>query len=195
MTISIFAALLYGGWLFVEWRRGCSIVDIPWKRHQLETATRDWDRGSNMVWDVANVMELVGLILGYLGVGRFAEHVDLIGLAGFWLLVVGVAIRWTAIRTRGQLFTGIVMIQRNHRLIRTGPYRYVRHPSYTGLLIAHLGLGLAFVSSVSVALSTIPFVVAATYRIRIEDQALVEAFGEEYRAFSQQTWRLIPWVY
>jgi protein-S-isoprenylcysteine O-methyltransferase len=108
---------------------------------------------------------------------------------------MGLAISWTAIRTLGQLFTGVVMIQRDHRLIRTGPYRYVRHPSYAGLLIAHLGLGLAFVGSVSLVLSTIPFLVAATYRIHVEEQALAETFGEEFIAFSQETWRLIPWVY
>jgi protein-S-isoprenylcysteine O-methyltransferase Ste14 len=51
------------------------------------------------------------------------------------------------------------------------------------------------VSSVSLVLSTIPFLVAATYRIHVEEQALAETFGEEFIAFSQETWRLIPWVY
>jgi protein-S-isoprenylcysteine O-methyltransferase len=195
MTTSIFAAVVYGAWLLIVWWRECCTIETPWKLRQLEWPTRDWDRHSNIVWDVANLMEAVGLVLGYLGVGRFAGHGNLIALGGFWLLVMGLAISWTAIRTLGQLFTGVVMIQRDHRLIRTGPYRYVRHPSYAGLLIAHLGLGLAFVSSVSLVLSTIPFLVAATYRIHVEEQALAETFGEEFIAFSQETWRLIPWVY
>lgn len=156
---------------------------------------KNWDRHSNTVWDVANTVEPLGLVLAFLGVGRFASYDRFIGLIGFRLLVFGIFIRWTAIRTLGRLFTGVVTIKDDHPLIRHGLYRYVRHPSYTGALVAHLGLGLSFVSLVSLALSTIPFLIATTYRIRVEEHALRQKFGEAYVTYSEETWRLVPWFY
>lgn len=138
------------------------------------------------------LLKPIGLVLGFLGVGRIAAHGHLIGLVGFVLLLFGIAIRWTAIRTLGTLFTGVVMVQPDHQLIRQGLFRYVRHPSYTGSVVAHLGLGLSFASWVSLALSTIPFLVATTYRIQVEERALRHAFGKVYAAYSQETWRLMP---
>ena len=156
---------------------------------------RNWDRHSSTVWDVANIIELIGLVLGFLGVGRMSTHTQFVGLLGFLLLLFGIAIRGAAIRTLGKLFTGVVLVQREHQLIRHGVYRYVRHPSYTGAIIAHLGLGLSFSSWISLALSTLPYLVAAAYRIHVEEYALRQAFGEEYVAYSKETWRLIPGLY
>jgi protein-S-isoprenylcysteine O-methyltransferase Ste14 len=191
MNVSILAAGIQATWLIIEWHRGCITIEKPWQQRPV----RNWDRHSSTVWDVANAIEPVGLVLGFLGVGRFVAHRNFISLVGFALLLMGIAIRWAAIRRLGKLFTGVVTIQRDHQLVRDGLYRYVRHPSYTGALIAHLGLGLSFVSWVSLALSTIPFVVAATYRIHVEEQALRQAFGDEYATYSEETWRLIPCVY
>lgn len=111
------------------------------------------------------------------------------------LLIVGIVIRWTAILSLGRFFTGVVTIQTDHVLVRRGPYRYVRHPAYTGTLMSHLGLGLAFASWVSIAMCTIPFGVAAVYRIRIEEDALRQAFGATYSNYAKDTWRLVPWVH
>ena len=76
--------------------------------------------------------------------------------------------------------------------MRHGLYRYVRHPAHTGTLVA---LGLAFVSWVSVAFSAIPFLVAAMYRIRVEEDVLRQHFGSAYSDYAEQAWRLVPWVY
>lgn len=148
-----------------------------------------------MVWDAANLIEVVGLVLAIVGVGRFNVENQHIGLVGLGLLLVGIAIRWTAIGTLGRLFTGMVKIQEEHELVRRGLYRYVRHPAYSGTLVAHFGLGLAFVSWVSLALSTIPFLVAAMYRIRVEEYVLRQNFGSAYSDYADETWRLVPWVY
>jgi protein-S-isoprenylcysteine O-methyltransferase Ste14 len=94
----------------------------------------------------------------------------------------------------GRLFTGFVTIRGGHHLVRSGIYRFLRHPSYTGLLVAHFGLGLSFASWVSVAMSTIPFDVAAVYRIRVEEAVLRETFGDEYNDYARSTRRLFPWV-
>ena len=71
----------------------------------------------------------------------------------------------------------------------------MRHPSYTGALLAHLGLGLAFGSWFSVGLSVLPFCVAAWYRIRVEEKVLVNSFGSDYSQYASKTARLIPKVF
>ncbi|HEX7956631.1 MAG TPA: isoprenylcysteine carboxylmethyltransferase family protein, partial [Pyrinomonadaceae bacterium] len=80
-------------------------------------------------------------------------------------------------------------------LLRAGLYRHVRHPAYTGALLAHLGLGLSFSNWWSLALSVVPYAVAAVYRIRVEERALAEAFGAEYEDYARGTKRLIPKVF
>jgi protein-S-isoprenylcysteine O-methyltransferase len=114
---------------------------------------------------------------------------------GLGLLVVGPAVRWAAIRTLGRYFVGTVTIQADHLLVRHGLYRWTRHPAYTGTLVAHLGLGLAFSSWVTVTLSTVPFGVAALYRMHVEEAALRRRFGEAFEEYERQSWRLIPGVY
>jgi protein-S-isoprenylcysteine O-methyltransferase Ste14 len=111
------------------------------------------------------------------------------------LLLAGVSVRWTAIYTLGKYFTGVVMIKEDHRIIQRGLYKYLRHPAYTGTLVGHLGFGLSFSNWFSLALSSIPYLIAALYRMRVEEQALKDSFGEEYLGYAKRTKRLIPKVY
>jgi len=110
-------------------------------------------------------------------------------------LILGIVVRWTAIRTLGKYFTGSVLIKDDHRLVRSGLYKYLRHPAYTGTLLAHLGLGLSFSNWFTLGFSSIPFIAVALYRMRVEEQALEEAFGSEYLAYSRTSKRLIPRIY
>ena len=135
------------------------------------------------------------MILGFAGIGSIQTGKSLMAPLGLSLLIAGVAIRWTAIHTLGKYFSGTVVIRDDHRLVRAGLYKHLRHPAYTGALVAHLGLGLSFANWFSLTLSFVPYVVAAGYRIRVEEQALTEAFGEEYRDYSRNTKRLIPKLY
>jgi protein-S-isoprenylcysteine O-methyltransferase Ste14 len=171
------------------------MVEYPYlRRHKVQPA-KDWDRNSAKLWDIANAVEPVGMVLGFTNIGRIRTEHNLVGFIGLTLLCVGIAIRWKAIYTLGKYFTGTVLIRGDHRLIRTGVYKYLRHPAYTGTLVAHLGLGLSFSNWFSIALSVVPYFAAAMYRIHVEEQTLVEAFGEEYIIYSSNTKRLIPKVY
>jgi len=118
----------------------------------------------------------------------------LLGL-GTALLIGGVAVRWLAIRTLGRFFTVDVAVHREHRVVQSGLYRYVRHPSYTGVLVAMLGAGLAFGNWLSLAALMLPLTLSLLYRIRVEEAVLLEALGEEYREYCGRTKRLIPGVY
>ena len=111
------------------------------------------------------------------------------------VLVAGLAIRLTAIFTLGKSFSANVAIREQQKVHRTGLYRFVRHPSYLGLLIVFLAVGLHARNWLSLAIMLVPTTLALLYRIHIEEAALRQAFGEEYAAYSQVTKRLIPGVF
>jgi protein-S-isoprenylcysteine O-methyltransferase Ste14 len=186
MIVPILATIIRTLWL---------IVEHPYLRRFKVVQTKNWDRHSAKLWDAANLIEPLGMILGFTGIGRIHTGTTLIGSVGLILLLAGIAIRWTAVYTLGKYFTGTVLIKDDHRLIQSGLYRRLRHPAYTGTLIAHLGLGLSFSNWFSIALSSAPYLVAAIYRIHVEERALREAFGEEYVKYSRGTKRLIPKIY
>jgi len=185
MIIQIIALVVRVLWLALE---------FPWVRRHRIRPSQNWDRQSAKIWDVANALEPLGLVLGFIGIGQITAS-TLIRSIGLVMLIAGIAIRWSAIRTLGKYFTGIVTIKNDHRLIRNGLYKHIRHPAYTGALLAHLGLGLSFANWFSIGFSSIPFFVAAFYRMRVEDQALRETFGEEFLDYSASTKRLIPLLY
>src|SRR5215218_978282 len=171
MIIPILATVIRVLWLAIEY---------PYLRRYKVPPAKDWDKHSAKLWDAANAIEPVGMLIGFIGIGRIHTGSNFVGILGLALLLAGVAFRWAAIYTLGKYFTGTVLIKDDHRLVRTGLYKHLRHPAYTGTLVAHLGLGLSFSNWFSLSLSVVPYFVAAIYRMRVEEQALIEAFGEEY---------------
>ena len=112
--------------------------------------------------------------------------------AGLAVLAAGVALRTWAILTLGRLFKFVVVIQDGHRVVESGPYRLLRHPSYTGALTAFLGVGVALDSWLSVlALVAIPLA-AILIRIRVEEAELAAALGTQYTSYADRTRRLVP---
>jgi protein-S-isoprenylcysteine O-methyltransferase len=114
---------------------------------------------------------------------------------GVALFGVGIFLRWYSIIHLGRFFTVNVAIAADHQLIDTGPYRFVRHPSYTGALLAFIGFGMVMRNWASVLVISLPIAFAFLYRIHVEERALIQALGERYRAYMGRTKRLIPWVY
>ena len=86
-------------------------------------------------------------------------------------------------------------ISAEHKLVDSGPYSYIRHPTYAGALLAFVGLGLCFGNWLTILFLTVPIIGAFLWRIRIEESALADALGEDYRAYMRRTKRLIPWLY
>jgi protein-S-isoprenylcysteine O-methyltransferase Ste14 len=111
------------------------------------------------------------------------------------LLVSGLALRWVAILSLGRFFTVDVAIHEQHVLVDKGVYRYVRHPSYTGLLMAFAGLGVFFGNWLGLCAVTLPVAAALLARIRREEAALLDGLGAVYAAYCSRTKRLLPGVY
>ena len=148
-----------------------------------------------MLWSVIAVSVAAGILLQFLELGRIALTPDHLRLLALVLLVSGLAVRWAAILTLGKLFNTNVAVHANHTIVRRGLYGRVRHPSYSGLLLAFAALGLSFGNWLSLAAVVVPISAALAYRIRIEERALLEAFGEDYSDYIYATKRLVPWVY
>jgi protein-S-isoprenylcysteine O-methyltransferase len=116
-------------------------------------------------------------------------------LAGLILFVVGIIIRWISIIQLGRFFTVNVTIAKDHQLVTTGLYRYVRHPSYSGTLLTFFGFALCLLNWLSLAVIFIPIAITFLWRMKVEEEALREAIGKTYQAYAIQTRRLIPGLY
>lgn len=114
---------------------------------------------------------------------------------GAILAVGGTLFRQWAIRTLGAFFTRSVRVSADQTVVQDGPYRWVRHPSYTGAMFAAAGVGLALGNAVSLACLLAAILPGFAYRITVEEKALVETLGEPYRAYRARTKRLIPFVW
>jgi len=111
------------------------------------------------------------------------------------LMIVGLAVRWSAILTLGKAFSSNVAIQESQTIQRSGLYRIVRHPSYLGMLIIFFAIGVHSRNWLAFAVVMVPTTAALLYRIHVEEIVLRDAFGADYANYSKSTKRLIPGIY
>ena len=155
------------------------------------------DRGSLQLLHVAIWGSiLIAVWLSRKGIGRFDESLLMpLFWTGCMLMVAGMLFRWWAVRALAGYFTVDVAIRDDHQLIRSGPYRLLRHPSYTGSLATFYGFALALGSVWSLAMIVVVVTAAFLWRIRVEERALVSAFPRDYPAYARETKRLIPFLW
>ena len=110
------------------------------------------------------------------------------------LMLGGLALRWVAILTLGRFFTVDVAIHSDHPVVDVGLYRFVRHPSYSGLMITFLGLGVFFGNWLSIIGLLVPTALGVANRVIQEERALLESLGPAYASYCARTRRFIPWV-
>jgi protein-S-isoprenylcysteine O-methyltransferase len=113
-------------------------------------------------------------------------------LLALGLIVAGVCIRWAAVLALGRFFTMDVAIQAHQPVIETGPYRFIRHPAYAGLLLSFAGLGVYADSWLGLAVLLVPISAAVVNRIVREEAVLLATLGTPYAAYCARTKRLIP---
>ncbi len=119
---------------------------------------------------------------------------DALRYAGLACAAVGTGIRVAGMIQLGALFSGFVVVQKEHHLMTDVCYRWVRHPIYTGSLLAFTGGFLVFRSKM-VLLALPLYLLGTVWRVADEEQLLAEAFGDEYRRYQAHTWRLLPFFY
>jgi len=165
--------------------------------HRVDTKSTADDRRSGLgialsIW--------VGIFLAYTLAhaepqADIAWHSALLFTLGIILMVTGVIFRWYAVSVLGKYFSFQLAVQPGQTVVEQGPYRWIRHPSYTGALITMFGLGLAFTNWLSLLAILIAGFIGYSYRISVEEQILIKALGEPYRDYIKHTKRFIPFVY
>ena len=115
--------------------------------------------------------------------------------AGIAILAGGLVLRGWSIMTLGDYFTGRVMVSTDQPVITAGPYRVLRHPSYTGFLLACAGIGLAAANWASLAIMVLLPLAVFFWRIRAEESALLATLGDRYACYAAQHKRLVPFVW
>jgi protein-S-isoprenylcysteine O-methyltransferase Ste14 len=180
--VSVVADLSLACWAVLEW-------SIRVRERLRGKGGGDRDRGTRVVI----ALTLGAAIAAALVAAAPAPEVPLgwraAGVAVMWL---GLATRVWAIATLGGAFRTTVEVDPGQAVVSTGPYRWIRHPSYTGLLLVVAGFGLAAGSWLGLAACLVLPVPAIVWRIRVEEAELNRVLGDDYRTYQATTARLIP---
>ena len=164
------------------------------KRANTKTSQLE-DRGSlRLLWIAITTGVTLAVAAQWVPFARLPGSVQLYRFVGSALILAGLTLRSVSILTLGRLFTVNVAIHSDHPVVEKGPYRFVRHPSYSGLLLAFVGLGVFFASWLSILLLLVPIVLAVVNRVVKEERALLSFLGAPYAAYCARTKRFVPWV-
>ena len=153
------------------------------------------DPSGYVVW-----VALTGSVIAAVSIGR-ADPLPWPGgrvwpvVAGLALICVGIGLRAWSIATLGPFFQYRIEVQPGHRVVSDGPYRYVRHPSYSGVVLVLIGIALATGDVLSVIVVAVLGSIGLTVRIRAEERQLTDALGAQYERFAAQRKRLVPGVW
>jgi protein-S-isoprenylcysteine O-methyltransferase len=169
--------------------------------HAIEFALRPRSRprpGGSRDWSLTFIFTV--LLAGAVGAALAAKS-QVAPLPGgpWWPVIAGLTIMWTGfafrawtILTLGRFFQLAVIVQDRHKVVESGPYRWLRHPSYLGAIVLQGGIGMAEGHWTSIALMLAGGLTAFLVRIRVEERALLAALGEDYAAYARRTPRLLP---
>jgi protein-S-isoprenylcysteine O-methyltransferase len=178
---ALFAAWVLGE-LWMQWRRRLPAGAAADRGSMAILVVMVW---SGVVLGFASALLLPGVAIRSGATALFA--------AGLTLMLGGLVLRWCAVAVLGPAFTVTVGTRAEQRVVVRGPYRWVRHPSYAGSLLTVLGVLLCATNVVSLVAYALPLAGYA-YRIVVEERALAEGLGDEYRRYMRRTSRLIPFV-
>ena len=177
-------------WIVIE-----AIVEIR-QRKRFRAGAQRQDKGSLVV--VAGTVGLGTALCALLAFTVPATAITSARAFLFWLgtllVYAGIAFRLYAINVLGASFTSTVAITPDQPLIEAGPYRLIRHPAYTGVLITLLGFGLCYTNWLSLLVIVGCALIGFSYRIRVEEHVLQEHLGQRYQEYMRRTKRLIPFV-
>jgi protein-S-isoprenylcysteine O-methyltransferase Ste14 len=179
-NLEIAAIVIYVLWILLE--LGVARRDV-----EQESAVRDY--GTRELYGLSQCLT----ILSALWFDPLWRGPGIHQLAGFIVFIGGGILRIWAIRTLGEYYSHVVRTIDRHKIINTGPYRLLRHPAYTGMIIAHLGIVVLYLNYVSLLIFLLLLVPSIVIRILIEEKTL---FGiEGYADFARDRKRIIPCVW
>lgn len=156
-----------------------------------KSKTRDKGTEIQIIWSIYITQLFAVLEAAYL---RFPDSVkwNMVTTISLIIMILGLVLRTWAIYTLGIYFTMYLSIRKEHRIIRTGPYKYLRHPSYLGAFFTYLGTPIFLHTWFALIAAAIVLPIAWLRRIHYEEKLLIEEFGEEYKSYCKSVKRVIP---
>ncbi|MGA2667786.1 MAG: isoprenylcysteine carboxylmethyltransferase family protein [Ignavibacteria bacterium] len=148
-----------------------------------------------IIWITIAISTFFGGFIGSTRSGHIYGFEYISKIIGLVLIASGIVFRWTAIITLRKFFTVDVAILSDHRIVKKGMYKFMRHPAYSGSLLSFVGLGIFWCNWLSFLVIFLPIFAAFSYRINVEEKALIKNFGEEYINYSKETKKLLPKIY
>jgi len=174
---------------------GSELALAVFRRSRHADGAQSSDRGSiHLLWILITAAITLAVALSGYAPGRFPYSPAAVRATAVALMVSGLSLRWWAVVTLGRFFTVDVATHDDHALVDGGPFRFVRHPSYTGLLLAFCGFGVSFGNAASLIALMVPIAGAFWYRMHVEEAALRRVLGADYDAYCARTKRLIPGI-
>lgn len=165
------------------------------RRSRSKTGTKQDRSTLGIIWLVIAISITAGVFVAQTFRLAALPHGPILASASVILFVAGLILRWWAIITLGRFFTVDVTIEKDHELVERGPFRVMRHPSYTGVLLAFAGLALALRNWAALLVILLPIGVTFIHRMNVEEEALSRALGSRYAEYMKRTKRLMPFVY
>lgn len=123
------------------------------------------------------------------------RHPGLYGIVGFATIMAGVLLRQAASQALGRHFTVVLSVLDDHVLIATGPYRWLRHPNYAGLLLVAIGTATMVRSPLAIGVTLVAWLPLALLRIHAEEHALHDRLGDAFVEYRRARWCLVPGLY
>ncbi len=180
---------------------GCSVFDLG-RREEIERT--EPERGGV----VLSAVEPYGIAMqlafvAVLGVAAWDNRAPefawrspgLLGVLGFAVIMLGVALRQSAAQALGSRFTVGVSVQADHELVVTGPYRWIRHPNYAGLLLVAFGTATMVWSPQAAGMALVAWLPLTLLRIHEEERALQDQLGKAFVDYARASWCLVPGLY
>jgi protein-S-isoprenylcysteine O-methyltransferase Ste14 len=189
-------ALLTHRWLMLSAVAGWVLFSLYWEMSAKNSAAakRSESRASRGIHVVLANVALLLEIAPLRGLGRFIPVFIPAMLAGLAIEAAGLFLTIWARRHLGRFWSGEISIKVEHELIRSGPYRLLRHPIYTGLLAMYAGVAVVtgeWLAAIGLAVA----IFAYWRKIRLEEANLGVAFGRDYDAYRRNTWALVPGIF
>ena len=123
------------------------------------------------------------------------NNLPVLTFIGSFIIVCGFILRHWSIHVLGKYFRTTVEIEEEQPIIQSGPYRYIRHPSYSGIVLFFIGYGLLSQNWISLIICVVLPIAVLLYRICVEEKALVKVLGPQYKEYQSKTKKLIPGVW
>lgn len=185
--------MFYSPQIWILFTIGVLAVIFQPRYNIVKDKSKSEDRGTEIqiIWSVYVTQLLAVLEAAYF---RFPVSVkwDTFTSISLVIMILGLALRTWGIYTLGRYFTMHLSIQKEHKIIRSGPYKYIRHPSYAGAFLTYLGAPFFLHAWFSLIAAAIILPIAWLRRMHYEEKLLIEEFGEEYKSYCRSVKRLIP---